>query len=144
MEIKVNIPKNDYVQPKEVRAKVVQDICDHIIYWMNNGCDKGFYSLRIKDYHEKSATLYLVYKDSEHNTTSGFCGTSSPDNDSPEKYVKVRTCEMKAVFEVMQKAGYHIFASHNITDNVHTYVFTTKPVLDGREAKEIDFRLFID
>ena len=60
MEIKVNIAANDYAQPKEVRTKVVQDICDHIICWMNIGCDKGFYSLRIKDYHEKSATLYLV------------------------------------------------------------------------------------
>ena len=144
MEIKVNIAANDYVQPKEVRTKVVQDICDHIICWMNIGCDKGFYSLRIKDYYEKSATLYLVYKDSGHSTTSGFCGTSEPDKDSSRTYVKVRTCEMKVVFKAIQKAGYHIFGSHNITDNVHTYIFTTKPVLNGQKAKKIDFGMFID
>lgn len=28
MEITVNIPKNDYVQPTEVRQEVVQYICD--------------------------------------------------------------------------------------------------------------------
>lgn len=143
MEIKVNIPKNDYVQPTEVRAKVVQDVCNHIIYCMNN-CSPKVYNLRIKDYSWRNATLYIFYRGTIHPEVRGLTGTSDHDNDSPEKYVKVRTCEMKAVFKVMQKAGYHIFASHNITNNVHTYVFTTKPVLDGREAKEIDFRLFID
>lgn len=28
MEIKVNIPQNDYVQPTEVREEVVQAICN--------------------------------------------------------------------------------------------------------------------
>ena len=143
MEIKVNIPKNEYVQPKEVRTKVVQDICSHIIYWMNNGSDKEFYSLRIKDYYEKSAELYLAYRGSEQKETCGFLGVSKPDN-SFKNYVKVRTCEMKAVFKALQKAGYHIFGSHCITDNVHTYIFTTKPVLNGREAKKMDFCMFID
>ena len=144
MEIKVNIPKNDYVQPTEVRVKVVQDVCNHIIYCMNNCSPKEFYDIRIKDYGWRNATLYISYRDTIHTEVRGLTGTSSPDNDSPEKYVKVRTCEMKAVFKAMQKAGYHIFSSHCITDNVHTYVFTTKPVLDGRMAKKIDFSLFID
>jgi len=144
MRIQVNIPKNDYVQPTEVREKVVQDICNHIIYWMNNFCDKDFYSLRIKDYYEKSASLYIVYRNNEHNETTGFSGTSGPGKDTEKSYVKVRTCEMKAVFKAMQKAGYHIFGSHCITDNVHTYVFTTKPYLNGRKAEKIDFGMFID
>lgn len=28
MEIKINIPKNDYIQPVEVREEVVQHICE--------------------------------------------------------------------------------------------------------------------
>lgn len=144
MEIKVNIPKNDYVQPTEVREKVVQDICNHIIYWMKNGCEGGFYQLGIKDFYNKNAMLYLIYRSYEKTETSGFQGNEKIDKARYPFHVKVRTCEMQAVFKVMQKAGYHIFGSHCITDNVHTYVFTTKPVLDGRVAKKIDFSLFID
>lgn len=143
MEIKVNIPKNDYVQPKEVRAKVVQDICNHIIYWMNNSFEKGFYTLRIRDYSDSSAEVHIFYDSSAMTKTSGIV-TSKIDKEQYPFCVKVRTCEMKAVFKAIQKAGYHIFGSHCITDNVHTYVFTTKPVLDGRVAKKIDFSLFID
>jgi len=143
MEIKVNIPKNDYVQPKEVRAKVVQDMCNHIIYRMNNSLEKGFYTLRIRDYSDSSAEVHIFYDSSAMTKTSGIV-TSKIDKEQYPFCVKVRTCEMKAVFKAIQKAGYHIFGSHCITDNVHTYVFTTKPVLDGRVAKKIDFSLFID
>jgi hypothetical protein len=144
MEIKVNIPKNDYVQPKEVRAKVVQDICNHIIYWMKNSCEEGFYQLSIKDFYYQNAMLYLIYSSSEKTKTSGFQDNGKIDEARYPFHVKVRTCEMQAVFKVMQKAGYHIFGSHNITDNVHTYIFTTKPVLNGQKAKKIDFGMFID
>lgn len=144
MRISVNIPKNDYVQPTEVREKVVQDICNHIIYWMKNSCEEGFYRLGIKDFNDKNAMLYLIYRSSNKTETSGFHVNGKIDKAMFPFHVKVRTCEMQAVFKVMQKAGYHIFGSHNITDNVHTYVFTSKPVLDGRDAKKIDFRLFID
>lgn len=144
MEIKVNIPKNDYVQPTEVREKVVQDICNHIIHWMKNSCEEGFYQLRIKDFDYTSAMLYLIYSSSEKTETSGFQDNGKIDKERYPFHVKVRTCEMKAVFKVMQKAGYHIFGSHNITDNVHTYTFTTKPVLNGRKAEKIDFGMFID
>jgi len=144
MEIKVNIPKNDYVQPTEVRAKVVQDICNHIIHWMGNSCEHGFYRLRIKDFNDNSASLYLVYESSEMTKTSGFHTEGKIDERRHPFHVKIRTCEMQAVFKVMQKAGYHIFGSHNITDNVHTYVFTTKPVLNGRKAEKMKFWMFID
>lgn len=143
MEIKVNIPKNDYVQPTEVREKVVQDICNHIIYWMNNSLEKGFYVLRIWDYSDSSAEVHIFYDSSAMTKTAGVV-TQKIDKSRYPFSIKVRTCEMKAVFKAIQKAGYHIFGSHCITDNVHTYVFTTKPVLDGRVAKKIDFSLFID
>lgn len=35
MEIKVNIPQNDYVQPTEVREEVVQAICNA---FLSNSC----------------------------------------------------------------------------------------------------------
>ena len=144
MRIQVNIPKNDYVQPTEVREKVVQDICNHIIYWMKNGCEEGCYQLGIRDFYYRNAMLYLIYRSSEKTETSGFQCNEKIDKARYPFHVKVRTCEMKAVFKVMQKAGYHIFGSHNITSNVHTYVFTTKPRLNGWKAEKIDFGMFID
>lgn len=39
MEIKINIPKNDYVQATEVREKVVQAICNT---FLENHCDTTF------------------------------------------------------------------------------------------------------
>ena len=51
---------------------------------------------------------------------------------------------MQSVFKVMQEAGYYIFDYHNITDNIHDYIFTAKPILNGKKAKKIDFNLFID
>lgn len=35
MEIKVNIPQNDYVEPTEVREEVIQAICDA---FLSNSC----------------------------------------------------------------------------------------------------------
>lgn len=32
MEITVNIPKNDYIQPTEVRQEVVQAICEAFLH----------------------------------------------------------------------------------------------------------------
>lgn len=144
MEIKVNIPKNDYVQPTEVREKVVQDICNYIIYWMENGGYNGCYQLRIKDYHYQNAILYLIYSSSENTEICGLNDNGDMDKERYPFHVKVRTCEMQAVFKVMQKAGYHIFGWHCITENVHNYYFTKKPVLNGQKAKKIDFTLFID
>lgn len=145
MEIRVNIPKNDYVQPTEVRQEVVQDICNHIIFWMNKGViEKGYYEIRIKVHDDQSNCMCLVYRKS--GETFGF--TSEREKDVPEKvgsnYKRIRTVEMEAVFEAMQDAGYYIFGSHCITNNEHTYVFTTKPFLGRREARRIMFGLFID
>lgn len=118
-------------------------MCNHIIYWMNNSLEKGFWVLRIWDYSDRSAEVHIFYDSSAMTKTSGIV-TSKIDEERYPFSVKVRTCEMQAVFKVMQKAGYHIFGSHNITSNVHTYVFTTKPRLNGRKAEKIDFGMFID
>lgn len=144
MKISVNIPTNNYVQPTEVRQHIVQDICDHIIFWMNNSIDKRFYTLRIHDFITRAAELYIIYDCQAMEKATGFHAEGKIDDRRYPFNEKIRTCEMKAVFKVMQKAGYHIFASHNITDNVHTYVFTKVPVLNGYKAKKIDFTMFID
>ena len=43
MEIKVNIPANDYVQPTEIRQEVVQQICDIILKNLNFTVNEGDY-----------------------------------------------------------------------------------------------------
>ena len=141
MEIKVDIPKNDYVRPTVVRQKIVQDICSHIVRYLNYS---GFYTLRIHDFYDASAELYLLYRDSGKTETIGFHNNGRINAEIYRFYEKVRSCEMKAVFNAIQKAGYHIFASHCITDNWHTYVFSKVPVLNGYNAIKIDFNLFID
>ena len=144
MKISVNIPKNNYVQPTEVREKIVQDICNHILNYMDKGLEKGFYEVNIYEHCNKSAKLYILYDSQNKTKTIGFESREKIDERRYPFYEKVRTCEMQAVFKVMQKAGYHIFGSHNITYNVHTYIFTIKPFLNGCKAEKIDFCMFID
>lgn len=144
MRISVNIPKNDYVQPTEVREKIVQDICNHIFKWMNESLEKGFYKIRIHDFQDKSAELYVIYDCESKEKVVGFHAHGKIDERRYPFNEKVRTCEMKAVFKVMQKAGYYIFGFYNTTENRHDYVFATKPVLNGFKAKKMDFCMFID
>lgn len=81
MEITVNIPKNDYIQPTEVRQEVVQAICKAFL--------KGlpYYSATRKHVLK---TGYFVEE------TDGY---------------RIHGTEIKAAFAALLKAGYHIYAA---------------------------------
>ena len=138
MEIKVNIPKNDYVQPTEVRQEVVQTICDFLISRMEDVrfFEEGAYDLDFNP-HNWCYRLYLLfYKDSPYS----FSRSSEGHHD---KAIRIRTAEMQAVFTAIQDAGYYIFGRSNITGR-ETYIFTKKPYYDNRKAERMEFSLFID
>jgi hypothetical protein len=142
MDIKVNIPKNDYVQPTEVRQEIVQMICDFIIKRME---DKHFHEEDSYDviigHHEWFYQLYLGIN-RKSNTPFSF---SSSDKHcvGDVTYIRIRTAEMQAVFTAIQDAGYYIFGRSNITGR-ETYIFTKKPYYDNRKAERMEFSLFID
>lgn len=132
MEIKVNIPKNDFVQPTEVREDVVQLICDHILKWMRDDMYDLFVKIRWGKYE-----LYL--NRSDDGTTSGF----SREYDEKCNPIRIRTIEMETVFDVFQRAGYYIFKTSNTDGNI-TYVFSKKPYFAGEHAILQHFTVFID
>lgn len=140
MEITINIPRNEYVQPTEVRQEVVQSICEEIVRNMGYEVfeERGF-SIEMKP-NSGFYQLYLNFY--EDGKCAGF--RNSSDQRYIAKQFRIRTEEMKTAFEVLQNAGYFIYGSKNITTNVVTYVFSKKPKRGSTPAEKIDFTEFID
>lgn len=137
MEITINIPKNDYVQPTEVREDVVQMICDYII----DGIKKGIWV-------EDTYTLHLYRKNETYQLYANMSNGKMMGFDSQKRsaleQIRIRTSEMEAVFDVLQKAGYYIFGSMLLDNGRYDYVFTKKPTIGTRDAKKATFGVFID
>lgn len=116
MEIKVNIPKNDYVQPTEVRQEVVQALCEA---FLTTTCWKVFHP---------------------------FCGSNNgcrPSNRHNTKgCVRIRGCEVNAAFKALRKAGYHMYQVYEYGSWMG-YICDEKPFHNGgREV--VAFYDFID
>jgi hypothetical protein len=123
MEIKVNIPTNDYVQPTEIRQDVVQRICNVILkYYLDTSSE-----VRFTD--EKSAL---------------FIGERTITNREFEGFTRIRGCEMNAAFQALKQAGYYIYGFYNSTWQEHTYNFSKKPVYRGSNHHVQYFAPFID
>lgn len=134
MEITLNIPQNDYVQPTEVRQEVVQAICDAFL----NG------SMFDTGYLGNSAPTVYVCK--EHNRKRySFSSRTYPIYGGPgfDECIRIHGVEMQAAFEALRKAGYYI-TIHHLTTEI-TYRCSKKPERGGRyEVYEGDFYHFID
>lgn len=127
MEIRVNIPKNDYVQPTEIRENVVQGICEAFL----NG--QG-YTPYITPYGP--STNGIVRRKGERKF---FAFSSSPRRD--EEYVKFNGAEMKAAFDALIKAGYYMYK------NCYIYFCDKKPYYrdsSGFVTRVASFNDFID
>ena len=133
MEITVNIPKNDYVQPTEVRPEVVQAICEA---FLNGGAWGTFYPFSGSVY--RPATRLVEVK-----CGKGVSFVSQRWNLSEDEiYYRIYGCEMKAAFEALIKAGYHLFKVYDHGSWVG-YVCKRKPYREnGTEVYE--FTDFID
>ena len=132
MEIKINIPKNEYVQPTDVRQEVVQNICEIIL--------KKY--MDVEGWWKDIAVYDSCPQVWVRNGEKPRLYTSSVLDE--ERDTRVRTSEMNAVFDAIQDAGYFIYAVYNITDRAHRYHFSVKPYFDGRKAERIHFTTFID
>ena len=122
MEIKVNIPQNDYVQPKEVRESVVQDICDAFLQnCIYHPFNDGMY--RHSDHRVNRGRVYVTF----HSDNEG---------------TRFNGAEMKAAFRALRDAGYHMFRVY-IYGSWMGYKCSKKPYMEnGNEVFE--FNDFID
>lgn len=138
MEIKVNIPANDYVQPSEVRESVVQMICTYIVEKMN---DKQLYSedtfnLYIEHYNWSYRLYASIYK--------GKMWLFRSTQSSTFEDIRIRGCEMNTVFDALLNAGYFIFETRK-SDGKVVYTFSKKSEYGDRNAARATvFGLFID
>lgn len=123
MEIKINIPKNDYVQPTEVRQEVVEKICQTFI---NNLGDIGRYYINNDE-------IYL-----EGNRFTEF----AYNHKTQKQNIRIRGVEMKASITALVKAGYYIYRQ-NCRKGVR-YWCSKKPIDDYRLQPTTEFDTFID
>lgn len=141
MEIKVNIPANDYVQPSEIREDVVQMICTYIVEKMNDNylCGEGIFNLYI-DHNYWEYKLYLeTYKGKPY-----LLRCKQGSNEKFFEQIRIRGCEMDAVFDALLNAGYFIFETRK-SDGKVVYTFSKKSYYSDRTAARATvFGLFID
>lgn len=135
MEIRVNIPQNDYIQPTEVREDVVQKICD--VFLDRRG---GYYHNVFHPYSDNGyriRTLGVVIGRSGHANSFGYKADFAH-----ETIIKFHGVEMKAAFQALIIAGYHMYRVYECGSWMG-YICSEKPFLkDGTEVKE--FNDFID
>lgn len=130
MEITITIKQNDYVTPTQCRQEVVQAICDA---FLSNGAWSDFRPFSASAY--RPATLKVIA-----HTNGRFYGFLDKqfDSDKGPSY-NIRGCEMKAAFDCLLKAGYHIFQFYQYNDyRCKAYRVSQKPFLAGvQDAREV-------
>lgn len=140
MESKYNIKKNGYVQPYEIRHNVVQTICDHIIGYLDR-CPNDDYEIELRSNHPK---FYLYIRNNVpsnyEKAKTMFFGCKDDSYLRLYDCYRVRSCEMRKVFKLLQDAGYHIYFDKNYSK----YWFSIRPYLFMRKAEYIGFEFFID
>lgn len=132
MEIRINIPKNDYVQPTEVRENVVQAICDAFLaqcVWstfhpFSQGC------------YRRADKYVLRYK--RDSRFYGFVNSPFEGEDG----ITFNGAEMKAAFKALQEAGYYMFRIYEYGSWMG-YKCSKKPFMEKGE-RVTEFNNFID
>lgn len=95
----IQIKKNDYVQPTEVREEVVQGICEAFL------CRSGWSIFHpFSDGAYRGRSQYII----RHKRDKEFYGFYMRPFDG-EEGVKFNGAEMKRAFEELIKAGYYMF-----------------------------------
>ena len=115
----IDIKKNEWVEPVEVRENVVQDICDAFL----NRCAWSCFHPYSQGAYRRATSMVVRHKN--HKKAYGFhCDAFINDEG-----VVVRGCEMKAAFNELINAGYHIFRVHEYGSWMG-YVVSEKPYID--------------
>lgn len=124
MKIEINVPKNGYKQPTEIRETVVQGVVSALFMYIKD--ERPF---KIRSFNEG---LYL------HN--GGIYYKRQSDDD-----VRINGAEMNAAFTALHEAGYYLYGSYCITDMTHAYVWSCKPQYGNyKPQEEPTFNVFID
>lgn len=118
MEITINIPQNDYKQPTEVHQSVVQNICEA---FLSTGCFSTFHPFNDGVRVRHTGVLCHINGQPYGFGNKPFSG---------ECFVKFNGAEMKAAFQVLIKAGYHIFRVHSYGSWMGYQLFK-KPFMEG-------------
>lgn len=135
MEIKVNIPKNDYVQPTEVRQEVVQGICEA---FLGDCAWSMFHPFTNGRYAFKKPTLNIL----KHKGEKAFYGFYYKKPFADDEMVTFNGAEMKVAFRALRDAGYHIFWTCGYEDWMG-YKCSKKPFME-KGTEVFDFTDFID
>lgn len=120
----IQIRKNTYVQPTEVREEVVQAICEAFMSTYS-----GIYH-PVRQSQYRKATIYVV-------TNKGTCPFFSSSNESywtGAVCYRIRGVEMKRAFEELIKAGYYMFRVWKYGSWMG-YLCNDKPFYDGMRAE---------
>lgn len=131
MEITINIPKNTYEVPTEIREDVVQKICEA---FLNKSCWSIFHPFSQGCY--RRATLFVQARNGKG------VGFSNRADFLGKEGIKVRGCEIAAAFKALRDAGYHMYRYYEYREWMG-YKVDEKPYVEG--AVEVsDFTDFID
>ena len=136
MEITINIPKNTYEVPTEVRPEIVQQICESFLC---GNCDSTYHPFSESCY--RRATHYV---DVRNGKGHGFI--SPADYQGTRECVRFHGCEMSAAVKALRAAGYHIFRLYYYGSWMG-YRLSTKPFyMDGsqRGVEVTEINDFID
>jgi len=135
MEITLNIPRNDYQQPTEVRQEVVQALCNYMLD--NDGWCRVFHPKHDGCY--RSPNVWLRRKEGTQRWY--MCRYDSAHEQGYEN-TRIHGTEVQAAFKALISAGYHIFKVYEYR-TWPGYQLSKKPELDG--GTEVDgFTEFID
>ena len=143
MEITINIPQNDYVQPTEVRHEIVQRICDFMLP-NSNGIAPVFHPFH--DGYGRNPTLWCSKEISRVSGKEILCGPKS--HSEAEKYdkdrnpIRIHGVEVNAAFKALRDAGYHIFRVYEYRTWMG-YECSKKPFME-RGTEVTEFTDFID
>ena len=99
MKIVIDIPKNTYKVPTEIRPEVVQYICEA---FLKGCCNSTFHPFGTSVYRRETRSVEI-----RDGHGVGFINP----NDYPcqKNHIRFHGCEMAAAFKVLRKAGWHIF-----------------------------------
>lgn len=127
----IEVKKNNYEVPTEVREEVVQAICDAFL-------SRCVWSV----FHPTSASLYrratLLVVGHQNGEWYGFHNEPFTN----DRHYRVRGVEMKEAFKELRKAGYHIFKVYEFR-GWPGYRVSEKPYMEGGMEVE-EFTDFID
>lgn len=130
MEIRLNIPQNDYKEVTEIRESVVQEICNIF--------------LRGEIFHPTSGGAYRnadrVIHLAKGGLRSGFGKLQGYDN----VYVRIHSCEIKAAVNALKDAGYYLFECYEYGSWLGYKIDKYPSIERGRRIEKIPFTADFD